>query len=107
MGSPASLPDGKHRNNAGRTCPERGAYTTVRTVDRKAVFELSMHCSRMHQTASAILSQGDATGEAAAGYEAQARSFFGSFGPEGLKPLIRSEISTGLDFLQSLEGDAT
>jgi len=85
----------------------RGAYTTARTVDRKAVFELSMHCSRLHQTASAILSREEATDTSTASYEAQARSFLCSSGPEDLKPLIQREISTGLDFLQGLEGEAT
>lgn len=86
-----------------------GAYTTARTVDRAGVFELSMHCTRLHDTASAILARTPAgeepvplpaaeRGNIAASRE-QARRFLEAAGPDGLMPLVRREIGAGLKLL--------
>jgi len=84
-----------------------GAYTTARTVDRSGLFELSMHCTRLYDTASAILRRAfaaETSAEApAAPNEAalEARKFLDEAGPEGLKPLVRREIGAGLEFLKA------
>jgi len=87
-----------------------GAYTTARTVDGTAVFELAMHCSRLHDTAAAVWER-----ELAGGAEQKtatackkAHSFLKSEGPLGLKPLLRHEISLALEFLggHGASGDA-
>jgi len=78
-----------------------GAYTTARTVDGTAVFELSIHCSRLHDTATAVwereLAGGEASKTAAACHTAH--SFMKTEGPLGLKPLLRHEIGLALEFL--------
>lgn len=76
-----------------------GAYTTARTVDGSAVFELSMHCARLHDTALAVFQRelADSSRPAAdAAARERAVSFLKAAGPEGLKPLVRSEITTAI-----------
>lgn len=76
-----------------------GAYTTARTVDQVSIFELDMHCQRLYDTATSILqrelpvsSQGSSPGEVA-------RSFLERAGVDGVKLLIRKEMSTALNYL--------
>lgn len=80
-----------------------GAYTTARTVDRSAVFELQMHCTRLHDTAIAVLERTSKENEEENCMRRVAREFLQKAGPEGLKPLLRSELLAGLGYLQSLE----
>lgn len=81
-----------------------GAYTTARTVDQTSIFELDMHCRRLHETATAILdrklqeSAGTAETQDASMLKA-ASSFLQRAGVKGLKPLVRQEISTALQHL--------
>lgn len=84
-----------------------GAYTTARTVDQKGLFELSMHCSRLHDTASSILTRAledelsAGSEESPASTAQQAQKFLADAGPEGLKPLVRQEIGSALDYLRA------
>jgi len=77
----------------------KGAYTTARTVDGSKIFELSMHCSRLLGTASAILEK-----EAPSAAGEKARAFLHSVGAEGLKPIVQQEISTALKLLNESGG---
>lgn len=86
-----------------------GAYTTARTVDGSAVFELSMHCARLHDTALAVF-QRELADPSRPGAEAAAReravSFLKAAGPEGLKPLVRAEITTAIHHVAKAPGAA-
>lgn len=75
----------------------RGAYTTARTVDQSSVFELSMHCQRLYDTAVAVLEReiDDAPPE----HVVRAKAFLKAAGPEGLKPLVRQEMNAALQQL--------
>eukprot|EP00747_Dinoflagellata_sp_TGD_P219409 gnl/TRDRNA2_/TRDRNA2_91514_c0_seq4.p1 gnl/TRDRNA2_/TRDRNA2_91514_c0~~gnl/TRDRNA2_/TRDRNA2_91514_c0_seq4.p1 ORF type:complete len:354 (+),score=66.18 gnl/TRDRNA2_/TRDRNA2_91514_c0_seq4:130-1062(+) len=78
----------------------RGAYTTARTVDQTLMFELSMHCTRLHETATDVFLR--ELGDSERGKEV--RTYLEA-GPEALKPLVRQEVSAALDFLRG-GGDA-
>lgn len=76
-----------------------GAYTTARTVDVNSVFELSMHCRRLHDTATSILKKELSDGPDATtlrGAAGLASQFLQENGPEGLKPLVCEEMSACL-----------
>ncbi|CAJ1329283.1 unnamed protein product, partial [Effrenium voratum] len=75
-----------------------GAYTTARTVKRSAVFELSMHCQRLVDTASSVLQRAEASEKVR-----RAQRFL-ELGPEALRPVLRSECRTALQHLEE-EGD--
>lgn len=77
-----------------------GAYTTARTVDQASVFELSMHCARLHDTALSILRRSDSSGGAAQ----TARRYLESAGPQGLKPMVVAEISAAMAYLDASGG---
>lgn len=72
----------------------KGAYTTARTVDGSSIFELSMHCGRMHHTALAVLA-----GESES--EREAQRFLQEQGPDGLRQLLTREIRVALDDLKA------
>mmetsp|Transcript_108110 Transcript_108110/g.207792 ORF Transcript_108110/g.207792 Transcript_108110/m.207792 type:complete len:375 (-) Transcript_108110:73-1197(-) len=82
-----------------------GAYTTARTVDQTSIFELDMHCRRLHETATAILHRqlAGAAEPAGASTMKAASSFLERVGVEGLKPLVRREMSTALQYLGASE----
>ncbi|CAJ1329282.1 unnamed protein product, partial [Effrenium voratum] len=71
-----------------------GAYTTARTVKRSAVFELSMHCQRLVDTASSVLQRAEASEKVR-----RAQRFL-ELGPEALRPVLRSECRTALQHLE-------
>jgi len=76
-----------------------GAYTTARTVNRAAIFEFSMHCSRLHSTATAVLKRERETSSCAT--RSEALEFLGKAGPDGLKPLVQSEVVTAIEQLKA------
>ncbi|CAE7296016.1 ilvE [Symbiodinium natans] len=74
----------------------RGAYTTARTVGRKAIFELSMHCERLLDTAIAVLRP--RPGEV----EEKALVFLEG-GTKALRPELVRECLVALTYLEALE----
>ncbi|CAE8605599.1 unnamed protein product [Polarella glacialis] len=88
-----------------------GAYTTARTVGRHSIFELSMHCQRLHDTAKDVLRRQLEGSEAK--HEAdclrQASEFLEQGGPAALLPVVRQSVLAALEFLETQEasgGDA-
>eukprot|EP00932_Pfiesteria_piscicida_P013520 SRR837773.25095.p1 GENE.SRR837773.25095~~SRR837773.25095.p1 ORF type:complete len:379 (+),score=107.34 SRR837773.25095:3-1139(+) len=80
-----------------------GAYTTARTVDQSSIFELAMHCSRLHDTAKAVWSKQAADPQCGAAVGSACRSglrFLQDGGLAGLKPLLRREIGFALKQLE-------
>eukprot|EP00929_Paragymnodinium_shiwhaense_P107407 TRINITY_DN734_c0_g1_i1.p1 TRINITY_DN734_c0_g1~~TRINITY_DN734_c0_g1_i1.p1 ORF type:complete len:396 (-),score=66.66 TRINITY_DN734_c0_g1_i1:203-1390(-) len=82
-----------------------GAYTTARTVDKTNVFELTMHCTRLYDTATAILER-PVEAYADKARRTAALEFLRTVGPQGLKPLVTREISAVLSLAEDELGDS-
>jgi len=78
-----------------------GAYTTARTVGRSSVFELSMHCQRLYDTAFAVITR--QVSQAGDGRPAQALAYLQKGGAEALKPLVKREVLAALSYLDGVE----
>lgn len=72
-----------------------GAYTTARTIEQKSIFELSMHCSRLATTATAVWSEEVSTNN----NTQKALEFLQVHGIAGLKHLVQKEILIALSYL--------
>lgn len=77
-----------------------GAYTTARTVDQQFIFELSMHCERLHRTALAVLDRKVQEADSTVAVQS-ALAFLKAEGPQGLKPLVRKDVQAALAHLAS------
>ncbi|CAK9022700.1 unnamed protein product [Durusdinium trenchii] len=77
-----------------------GAYTTARTVSRNSVFELSMHCQRLADTAQDVLQRKlEETPE----MEGRFRQALAFLEPAAIQAVFKRECLTALDYLHGVE----